>query len=508
MRVAVHSLLAALSLAIGILAAPSSQPAAHNESPPTARPPSSPRAIDPNKVHVLIPVTDTHPNLCRSLLTYAINGWPRPTLVAWAQKFDDPKMLHGGSHLGKITGVLDWIGAESERLKATASPAAAAAFEDELVAMLDGYDMWVQLPVHVFVSRFETLLRLEDRRIALRMGRAAEAEGVRAKVVFGASKRCGPNKNNTIACYPIPESPLPADLFGPGTDTDSGFNAYAHVRQRYLVAGFAVGRVRDIRATFQEAHRRMKLCLAEPPSDDDKMYICHRGSDQSLFTQVWGHQEFHREVMRRHHRTEEERLLEEKPQRLLSAKTPGGRRPVSTNEGQVIDDPLNPSFPHEEMDETYLPGQPFEYGITVDYFSSLTHSTSNAIWDAGFVDRPNPYTINVAPVMPDRPTNCTHLTIPPADFNVQAPAWRDLPMYTELCTGSVPAVVHLNDASWKRRLGELWPRTWWYGRARRLLDQRRRKDGPLAGGARTDTGADLSWDDLCPAAYDEEVFGR
>jgi hypothetical protein len=395
-------------------------------------------------------------------------------------------------------------------------------FENELVTMLDAYDIWVQLPLEVLISRYYAILEAEDRRIAQRMGRAADIEDIRAKVVFAATKRCGPNQWQSIACFPIPESPLPRDLFGPGTDTDSGENQFAHVRQRWLVSGFAIGTVRDMRAVFQEAHRRMQLCLTQPPSGDRPSWtrLCHHGSDQSLFNEVLGHQEFQREVMRRHHRTKKERLLDQRPPRPLSTPLPGSPSPQSTIQGHAIDDPLNPSFPHEELDEAYLPGKPYEYGITVDYFSELTHQTSNSLWDAAYVEHSDPHTATIMPILPDTPTNCTVRTPKPVDFNVDSvpgtldtagsgqSRWKGMPLYTELCTGNVPVLIHHNDASFKWMRDKLWPKSWWAGKARALLDLRKDQDGPLAGGAHTDTGLDLSWDHLCPAKYNSELFGH
>lgn len=76
-----------------------------------------------------------------------------------------------------------------------------------------------------------------NQRLRARLGNAYNAEHIRQTIVFGAGKRCAPNQMHTVACYPIPGSPLPDDLYGANTDTIMGKNKYTSMKQRYLNSG-------------------------------------------------------------------------------------------------------------------------------------------------------------------------------------------------------------------------------------------------------------------------------
>lgn len=108
--------------------------------------PSS-QALNDTRLHVLIPANNPDVNLCKTLLTSNALGYPDPTILAWQETYDTGEFSHmvayisitmstdieadyllgGGSHLAKISAVLDWLNESSE------------VTDDDLVVMMDAY---------------------------------------------------------------------------------------------------------------------------------------------------------------------------------------------------------------------------------------------------------------------------------------------------------------------------------------------------------------------------------
>lgn len=241
------------------------------------------------------------------------------------------------------------------------------------------------------------------------------------------------------------------------------------------------------------------------------------GSDQSFFNDMFGWQEFHRELMRRHHRTSWERFFD----RLTPWRDGAPPRPHVIEDAVVVGDPIDPSFPHQPMpDPEYHADQPHELGITVDYFSELSHQTSNALHDTAFVKHDAPLRPQTRHPAHGQVIMCSPHAPMPNDLlddsgglelfdKDERPRWEQLPLYSEVCAGTVPIAVHHN---WyiKEPIKTLWPEMWWTGNAKKLLDARRNQatesERKRVGGAETDTGESLTWDELCPPEWDEEVF--
>ena len=171
--------------------------------------------------HLLLPATNKDVNLCKTLLTAAVLDYPTPTLIAWNQTFDNTGknslgsrqdapwltvtggLLGGGSHVGKITGVLQYL----ESLDSSA--------DSDLVLMMDSYglllfplldeikahtvaDIWFQLRPEVLLSRYHAINEAANVRLRQRLGSAVDAEDLQQTIIFGAGKRCAPNQVCTL----------------------------------------------------------------------------------------------------------------------------------------------------------------------------------------------------------------------------------------------------------------------------------------------------------------------
>lgn len=193
--------------------------------------------------------------------------------------------MAGGSHVMKILGVLEYL----EGLDSSA--------DDDLVMMMDAYggswyeytnranqdahreaDIWFQLRVETLIERYYAINAAENARIRERLGRAAEVEAIEQTIIFGSGKRCAPNQVHTVACYPIPDSPVPMDAYGPNTDTIMGRNKYTSLRQRWLNSGYIIGPVKDLRPMFKRALEKVEALKDHPEWDNgsggmDFMYV-------------------------------------------------------------------------------------------------------------------------------------------------------------------------------------------------------------------------------------------
>lgn len=434
----------------------------------------------------------------------SILEYPNPHIISWGEQGDGKGLLGGGSHFAKITGVLKYINDEQRRKQ--------RGFDDELVLMIDAYDIWFQLPVDVLIARYRAVVAEENARTAQRMGSAFYKEKIHSPVVFGGGKRCSPNQIHTLACYPIPESPLPMDTYGGNTDTVIGRNMHSSFRTRYLNSGYMIGPIGAMRPILEKAKERMEECAARKGMGYDNgsgsSDFCYSGSDQSIFVEMFGEQEFHREVMRKHHRMSMDKILD----KVIPGRA-GSRPPPTQIQTAPVDDYLNPIFTHQKNDPTYLPGKPFEYGIIIDYWSLLGHQTSNAEFDSRYIRHDQPIKKQIgnqgmfdcpakAPMPHDLPSQAPNLELARTEPN----RWETMPLYTEICSGIVPVMIHHNsiDKWWREHQ---WDKTWWHGRSRMLVEAQRKAGLPmLKDGVPTDTGEMVQWEHLCPREVEKELF--
>jgi hypothetical protein len=436
-----------------------------------------------------------------------ILGYPNPTIIAWEDKDKTKGLLGGGSHFAKITRTLDYINDPVRRRQ--------PGFDDELVFMLDAYDIWFQLPFNILLSRYDDIIEEENARVAHRMGRAYHNEGINSKIVFGAGKRCAPNLLNSVSCYPVPESPLPGDIYGGNTDTLIGINQWSSFRTRYLNSGYIIGPIGEMRLVLERALEKLEECQErkDAPFDDESgaSDFCYHGSDQSIFVEMFGEQEYYREVMRRHHRTGMDDVLDKVVPGRAGSKPP----PTDVQQAPVIDR-LEPGFTHQKYNKTHLPDKPFEFGIALDYWSLLGHQTSNALTDARYIRHSRLLKPQVGKQGKFECVPKTERLPLPLDLpgNQQLPflagsypnEWETMPLYTEICIGTVPVMIHHNSVE-KYHREEQWNQTWWHGRSRMLLEERRKEGAPqLLEGIPTDKGSVVLWEDLCPVKMEKELF--
>jgi hypothetical protein len=452
----------------------------HSDIEPSSGPSHTLRA----NLHVLIPASKPDPNLCKAIVSGRVLGYPSPTIINWDQTFDDPAFVEGGSHLAKINGTAQYLYSLDET------------HDHDLVLMLDGYDAWIQLRPQTLVDRFYDINARANKRIdGTFEDKNGEQTGARQDIIFGAQKRCWPWSVDDPPCYAVPQSSLPSDIYGPATDTDVSDeeNPYTKYRQRFLNSGVAMGRVGAMRKMFDQA-------LAQAPED------ANFGSDQYIFSHIFGDQELYREILRR-------------------------------DAGLTPRDGLN----EEHIEEVRAKAAArqdgsFEFGIGLDYGSEIGLNTVFAEDDTEWIrfedrdqihEAQNNRGITRGNRRPDAVADDISLTAPPFE---EVP-WSNVSLFTDVWTGNSPVVVHHNaHRNGMKALRETWwPKIWFQNELRILLDAS--GAGPTSYVAigkpdgreywpeevlTSDDGRDhvakeassgrwLPYSDLC-GEYDEEVF--
>lgn len=442
-------------------------------------------------LHLLIPANKRDENLCKTVISAAITGWPTPTLLNWGATFDDKKLVAGGSHIAKISGVLEYLenlGPEHDK---------------DLVLLVDGYDIWFQLRPSTVIARYNAINQEANARVRKSMGsRVVEAEGIEQTIVFSAQKRCWPWKDDDAPCAAVPESSLPADIYGPETDRDISLarkvfqkNPYLKSRQRYLNSGNAMGRVDALRTLFKRAMQE---------AEKDKNF----GSDQKIFAGIFGDQEVQRGLMRNRHRSLRPRWM---------------------------------NFWKDSNKSQLKEGRPDEFGIGLDYESFLGMPTVFCEEDAAWIVHDDPEGVNrwskeletppsrVGPVSADiaisQPPFRVAAPLPGSNLPIEKP-WSKVPLFTNMWTGIVPGLIHHNAHrdGLKSRRRTWWNETWFHEYARPLYEsQTAGPVGPVAvivgdgtevawwsstsdkGGAKSDAGDWVDWNEMC-ADFEEEIF--
>ncbi|KAL8728676.1 MAG: hypothetical protein Q9166_005240 [cf. Caloplaca sp. 2 TL-2023] len=465
--------------------------------------------------HLLIPATESNPNLCKTLLSTFALAYPPPTLINYGKKFNGDSW-DKGSHAGKIRGVFDYL-SDKKNVK-----------DEDMVLIIDGYDVWFQLPPVVMIKRYHQLVNEANDRLRRRYGTELKAKDVEAvgtkmgpkytqTVVFGADKLCWPNSFSDPACAAVPYSTLPKDVYGSLTDTDpDGF----HNRPRYLNSGTVMGPVKDVRAIY-------KIAV-------EKVEKENRGTigDQFVFAEIFGEQEYQRETKRQ------------------STQGTGGKwYEWLSNALGASDSPFAANQTIKNM--TVVPGRQYEFGIGLDYESKMFQTMTHSAGDMEFLTYND--SAAFAAIMNEHPDLRAFPSVPPMDIQLahgplwySSPGnhsldpkdgillphsdklddlpeqldWFEVPLATNLYSTTVPSLIHINGD--KSLLTEWWPSMWYHPYARALVRRyvrstqtRQAAQAAAAGGQTwwdtrggrggvwTDNAVWMSWGEVCKKTEDE-----
>ncbi|KAL9075453.1 MAG: hypothetical protein Q9157_003994 [Trypethelium eluteriae] len=405
-----------------------------------------------SQFHIYLPATEPHTHLCYSTLSARVNGYPTPTLGNWGYR----GKIDGKSV--KIIGFSDWLNGLDNT------------HDDDLVLLIDAYDIWFQLRPEVMINRYYDMIDAANSRARKRYKNVPELRNVETKVIFSAQKEWWPYEPWDPPTYVVPYSTLPSDFYGPDTDTVGiGEATWQKIRARWLNSGTIIGPVKDLRDIFARARKLLMDPKAKYP-----------GMDQQVVAQIFGEQEYVREAKLASHPTI--------PQRL-GFWWPEGEPPrVSV-----------PDF-HRTVYNLSATAR-YEYGMSLDYTGLLAPPTVSAEDDAVWLRHNDTSTFLGADVLglpADHshypPSTRTHLaqdilrSRPPfADVRKQKSSssrssssdrdsdskslhWMTVPLFTNLYSGIVPTMIHQNTHRYKGRLrDDTWNQMWFYPYARDLF---------------------------------------
>ncbi len=175
------------------------------------------------QLHYLLPATAANLNFCRLLLTSTITGYPEPILIGWEGhgKYDGAQ-----SHLFKISETLAYL------------RTLPASNDDDLVLLVDAYDVVMLMPPEVMISRYFDLLETSNDRLRHEKiyGEHHGGDEISNTLFWGPDKTCWPGGADRAACWAVPEVPMHPKAFGP--DTDSWM---VLARPRWLNSGTLIG---------------------------------------------------------------------------------------------------------------------------------------------------------------------------------------------------------------------------------------------------------------------------
>ena len=232
----------------------------------------SPSTTTNPKFHLLLPATGSNVDLCKLLLSATITGYPNPILLGW----QGHGQYNGSeSHLFKISETLAYL---------NGLPPSA---DNDLVLVLDAYDIWLQLRPDVLIKRYHTAIEKANARLKREGIHGIDHAGaiIKQRILFGPDKTCWPDDERRAACWAAPNSTLAGHVFGPATDSWMVPN-----RPRWLNSGTIMGPAQDMRAMFAATMNMVRRKYDEG--------FEFRNSDKYYFQEMWAEQEIGRSMRR------------------------------------------------------------------------------------------------------------------------------------------------------------------------------------------------------------------
>lgn len=222
--------------------------------------------------HYIVPASKPNIELCLNLASSAANRYPVPSILGYngTGQFDAAV-----THLAKLRAIERYLNA----LKPEE--------DDDLIAIVDGYDVLMQLPPEIMIERYFDARYKAEAELAERFGLTvpeANAQGLRQSVIWGPDKICWPIVWSEPRCWAVPHSNLPPKAFGPKT----GNGEMIFMDPRWLNSGTVIGPIDDVRALIAAT-------MAEIKETYDEEYQW-KESDQFYISNIWGRQEYYRSL--------------------------------------------------------------------------------------------------------------------------------------------------------------------------------------------------------------------
>ncbi|KAH7162075.1 hypothetical protein B0J13DRAFT_632887 [Dactylonectria estremocensis] len=382
---------------------------------------------------VVIPADGPNPDLCKLITSAIALGYPSPVIVNWGETSFKVEGGFWGPYLGKISGTLEYL----DRVTLPDTNKGDILTDDDLVLIVDAYDVWFQLPPNMLLQRYHESNRKANARLAKQWGTSDEMP-MKQTVIVSAQKRCFPTlkEGSNLHCDAVPESDLMPDVYGPQTDANA--NHYHEVRPRFMNSGSFMGPAGDMKRYFRRVKERLEKGLASE--------LPYPG-DQGIFAEIWGEQEVWRQWRRDFHSS------------------------------------LTGDLPNHEA--AAFIQRDCEFHIGLDYSQNLFLPTVYEENDGRFISlnekaviEKHSKDLGISPIhLQGVPKDLVGTHNPLSDIvpkgSSETVDWGDMPLYADFFTTAVPVVLHHN--AWKHGLKERrtkwWDQTWYFSHLRQLLEQ-------------------------------------
>ena len=431
-------------------------------------------------------------------------NYPVPTLINWGTEEDENAYIQ---HLAKVENILLHL------------QSFARDNDDDLVLIVDGFDTIFQLRSDVLLRRYFAINEAANHRIASTFGRVvARDHGIRQTVLFGPDSLCWPSEDERRpACWAVPQSTLPIHSFGPYDDTefvDAKVNP-VYARPRWLNSGTIMGRLGDVRAVLEST-----LALIHENHTTD--------SDQYYFANLFGTQEYSRSLLQKDQSLPVDGSVD-------IPKIRSGQR-TEFHVGLDYETAIFQSVGYKYDFIRFLRFNGVR-GENKAHLSGNFNNTHNVELSRDIADSPLPFS---AVKHVHRTVSREHNNLKVKDFSGNGPldlSWGDVPLAMNEVTRQTVVLIHYMSA--KELRDQWWDLMWFYPYGKLLLYESSRaakapifkmpidgrmwwnaeashlpksnhssRPGPQGmGGAWSDRGDWLPWDELC-GFHENEVFGR
>ncbi|KAF4448708.1 hypothetical protein F53441_7917 [Fusarium austroafricanum] len=410
------------------------------------------RTSKPNasrRMRLFMPADSPHINLCKTIMSAVAMGYPMPILLNWGREYNRPSWHFAGSHIAKLESLL---GAIETLLEVETNDVS----EDDVAVLVDAYDMWFQLPPSVLLGRYHRINSEADARIRKQWEDLSTANDFpipppKQDIIITTAKDCFPTwySGSDPHYEHWPESPMPKDMYGEGTDqvpwSFDPARKYKKVRPRCVNSGLIMGSMGGLR----DALRRSKDKIETVAMKGRQLW-----SDQALIGEVIGDQEMWREWMR-----------------SLGSSWNGT---VAFNGRHLLDHTVH------DIADAALAGRRFEFGIGLDYNFTTAPPTCSSEEDGYFVHLSNETNVREESEKAGVPGDVRTHGVPPEIQNIKdtilsSVNWGAIPLYTDFFFGTSPIAIHHNayiDGLKGFRLKNWWDRMWYYPQLRQLITQR------------------------------------
>ncbi|KAG5763423.1 hypothetical protein H9Q72_008487 [Fusarium xylarioides] len=220
-----------------------------------------------SRLHYLVPANVVKRQVCAVVTSALANRYSIPTILGYrGESFLNAKK----AHIAKLRAIKDYLHN-------------AGGASDDLVIIVDGFDVLAQLPAEAMVQRYFSLMAEADQRLADQRGitvKELHRSKVRQTLLWGTDKGCWPESETDPRCWLVPFSAQPRLTWGLKSDT--GDPQYSD--SRFLNSGTAIGPLGDLRKFINAA-----LSLIEEDWDQN-----FRDSDQFYIAALYARQEYQR----------------------------------------------------------------------------------------------------------------------------------------------------------------------------------------------------------------------